>query len=73
MENEIEIIKPFKQYYQTHPEYVKYHLEYCKTKVECPICKKNIMRCNMTYHKRSAVHKLMEQIDQLKNQNVQNN
>jgi hypothetical protein len=56
MEVKNEKIYLFKNYYATHPEYVAYHLNYCKSKVECPTCHKLVMRCNMTHHKRTKVH-----------------
>lgn len=59
-------VKNFKSYY-ADPIYREHHLNYIKQKVICPICECNVMRCNMTKHKRSKIHILKQEINALKN------
>jgi hypothetical protein len=57
--------KPFKEYYQTDPDFKARHLKYVMEKVKCETCGKEISRCNMTKHKTSNKHK---QYDEIKEQ-----
>lgn len=60
----------FSQYYNTHPEYRKKHLEKLKEKVECPICHIFTARANMTTHKKTTKHKYNEKLQQINDPDV---
>lgn len=46
----------FKKKYDTDPEFRERHLSYLKEKIECPGCGRQVIRCNMTRHKKTLIH-----------------
>lgn len=47
--------KDYKKYLT--PEAIKRHREYVMTKIDCPACSHEVMRCNMSKHRTSKIHK----------------